>query len=183
MSPLSFLWVPVGCAHLAAAPPPASPGELAAPPPAGVPAGVGPAAEPVDGPATLRALATTPVAGGPDTGDLSRICVDVSPLVGAAHRVGVGDPYAVRNPPSGWRHVETFTFPVFNQVLAFRADPPRSAAGSPPASQTGAAMGLTQITTWRDVAGERLQIRCLGESGQREALQRACDTLAVRACG
>jgi hypothetical protein len=123
------------------------------------------------------------VPGGPDTGDLSRVCLDLPPIVGSAHRVGVGDPYEVLNPPAGWVQIETFTFPLFNQVLVFRGVPPRPATGDAPALRAGSSMGLSQVTIWPELAGERLEVRCLGEAGQREALERACETLVLRACG
>lgn len=93
------------------------------------------------------------------------------------------DPYEVLNPPTGWTQVETFRVPMFNQVLVFRGDPPRPARGGAPTTRTGAGMGLTQVETWREAGGERLQVRCLGESGQRDTLERLCEGLLLRACG
>lgn len=142
-----------------------------------------PEAAPADEPDSLRNFLLTPVASGPDTGDLSVLCLDVSPMVGKVERVGISDPYEVLNPPYGWEQIETFLVPLYNQVLVFRADPPRQALGVAPPSRTGSNMGLTQVTTYRAAAGELLRVVCLGESGQQDTLQHICDTLILRACG
>ncbi len=140
-------------------------------------------AAPIDELAALRDQVLVATPGGPDTGDPARLRVDLPLMLGAAQRVGVSDPYAVLNPHAGWVQVETLTFPVFNQVLVFRSRSPQPHVGTLPPTRPGTGMGLTQVTAGREAAGGRFQLRCLGEAGHREALERACDALLLRACG
>lgn len=162
-----------GCAHRGAGP---SAGAETAP--------VVPEPPPADSAlADLRASLLTARPGGPDTGDLSRICVDVPPMLGRVERVGVEDPYEILNPPYGWVQVETFMVPMFNQVLVFRGDPPRPERGGEPTYRSGHGMGLFQVETWREAGGERLTVHCLGEAGQSDTLEQLCRGLLLRACG